>query len=134
MSIIYSIEPTLSAEEFKAVLVESTLGERRPVGDMNRLFRMLQKADIIATARDGQKLVGVARSVTDFSYCCYLSDLAVSATYQGQGIGRRLIEETRAQAGEQAALLLVAAAGAASYYPHIGLQHVPSCWAIPRTR
>src|SRR6185437_1227200 len=90
MAITYSIEPDLSAEEFRAVLIASTLGERRPVDDLPRLDRMLRQADVVATARDGRRLVGISRAVTDFSYCCYLSDLAVDAAYQRQGIGKRL--------------------------------------------
>ncbi|MET0294877.1 MAG: GNAT family N-acetyltransferase, partial [Phenylobacterium sp.] len=120
-------------EEFRQVLAETTLGERRPLADLPRLQQMLLKADIVATARDGSRLVGVARALTDFAYCCYLSDLAVSQAWQGRGIGRRLIQQTRELAGDRATLLLVAAPGAVTYYPHIGLEPVPSCWAIPRT-
>jgi GNAT superfamily N-acetyltransferase len=132
--ITFAFEPDLSAEEFHAVLVASTLGERRPVDDLGRLDRMLRNADIVATARDGGKLIGVSRAITDFAYCCYLSDLAVDAAYQRQGIGKRLIDETRARAGETATLILVAAPAAESYYPKIGMQHHPSCWTIPRER
>lgn len=132
--IVYAQEPELSAEEFRQVLVASTLGERRPVDDLDRLERMLRNADIVVTARHESRLVGVSRAVTDFSYCCYLSDLAVDAACQRQGIGRRLIDETRRVAGEQATLILVAAPAAESYYPHIGMKHLASCWAIPRTR
>lgn len=132
MPVTYAVEPDLSAEAFRDVLIASTLGARRPVGDLARLDEMLRGADLILTARDGARLVGVARSITDFSYCCYLSDLAVASTHQRQGIGRRLIEETRARAGERATLLLVAAPAAEGYYGHIGLQQVTTCWAIPR--
>ncbi len=132
--IVYAQEPELSAEEFRQVLVASTLGERRPIDDLDRLERMLRNADIVVTARHESRLVGVSRAVTDFSYCCYLSDLAVDAACQRQGIGRRLIDETRRVAGEQATLILVAAPAAESYYPHIGMKHLASCWAIPRTR
>ncbi|WP_297911831.1 GNAT family N-acetyltransferase [Thiomonas sp.] len=132
--IVYAQEPELSAEEFRQVLVASTLGERRPVDDLDRLERMLRHADLVITARHESRLVGVSRAVTDFSYCCYLSDLAVDAAYQRQGIGRRLIDETRRLAGEQATLILVAAPAAESYYPRIGMKHLASCWAIPRAR
>lgn len=134
MPIVYASEPDLSVAEFRDVLVASTLGERRPVGDPSRLEKMLRNADLIVTARDGTKLVGVSRALTDFSYCCYLSDLAVDAAYQHQGIGKRLIDETRKAAGEEATLLLVAAPAAEGYYPKIGMTHLPSCWAIPRKR
>lgn len=134
MSIAYALEPDLSAEEFRAVLVASTLGERRPVNDPGRLVRMLRQADIVVTARDGGRLVGVARAISDFSYCCYLADLAVDAAYQRQGIGKRLIAETRRAAGEESMLILIAAPAAEQYYPKIGMQQRASCWTFPRAR
>jgi predicted N-acetyltransferase YhbS len=134
MTITYSLEPDLPAEEFRAVLIASTLGERRPVDDLPRLDRMLRQADIIATARDGTRLVGISRALTDFSYCCYLSDLAVDAAYQRQGIGKRLIAKTHEAAGDLTALILVAAPAAESYYPRIGMQQRPSCWTLSRAR
>lgn len=134
MPIAYSLEPDLAAEEFRAVLVASTLGERRPVDDLGRLDRMLRKADLVVAARDGKRLVGISRAITDFSYCCYLSDLAVDVAYQRQGIGKRLIEETHKSAGELTTLILVAAPAAESYYPRIGMQQRPSCWTLPKKR
>ena len=134
MSITYALEPDLSAEEFRSVLIASTLGERRPVDDLSRLERMLRQADLIVTARAGGRLVGISRALTDFCYCCYLSDLAVDVAHQRQGIGRRLIEETRRAAGDLSNLILVAAPAAESYYPHIGMQQRPSCWTLPRER
>lgn len=132
MSLAYAFEPALTAQEFHDLLVASTLAERRPVNDMARLEKMLRQADIIVTARDAGKLVGVSRAISDFSFCCYLSDLAVDVAYQHKGIGRRLIEETSKAAGPQAGLHLIAAPNAEGYYPKIGMQQVPSCWRIPR--
>jgi len=134
MPIVYSREPDLSAEEFRAILIASTLGERRPVDDLARLDRMLRQADLVITARDGERLVGISRAITDFSYCCYLSDLAVDAAYQRRGIGKRLITETHESAGELTTLILVAAPAAESYYPRIGMKQRPSCWTLPKTR
>jgi predicted N-acetyltransferase YhbS len=133
MQIVYALEPDLSAQEFRDILVASTLAERRPVGDPERLERMLRHADIIVTARDGARLVGISRAITDFAYCCYLSDLAVDVAYQHQGIGKRLIDETRTRAGECTTLVLVSAPAAETYYPKIGMRHRASCWEIPRT-
>ena len=134
MPIAYAIEPDLSAQAFRDVLIASTLAERRPADDLPRLERMLRNADIIVTARDQGRLVGVARAVTDFAYCCYLSDLAVDAQYQRQGIGKRLIEETHGRAGEVTTLILLAAPAAQTYYPRIGMKHATNCWSIPRSR
>jgi GNAT superfamily N-acetyltransferase len=133
MLIVYAVEPDLSAREFRDILVASTLSERRPVGDLERLDRMLRHADIIVTARDGDRLAGISRAITDFAYCCYLSDLAVDAVYQRRGIGKRLIEETRKRAGECATLILISAPTAETYYPKIGMLRHPGCWTIPRT-
>jgi GNAT superfamily N-acetyltransferase len=133
MQIVYSLEPDLSVQAFRDILIVSTLAERRPANDPERLERMLRHADIIVTARDGERLVGVARAITDFAYCCYLSDLAVDVTYQHQGIGKRLIEETRTRAGECATLILISAPAAETYYPKIGMKYVTSCWTIPRS-
>jgi predicted N-acetyltransferase YhbS len=134
MSVVYALEPDLSAQEFHDILVASTLAERRPVEDFNRLDQMLRQADIVVTARVSDRLVGISRAITDFAYCCYLSDLAVDVQYQRQGIGKCLIEKTRAQAGELAKLILIAAPEAETYYPNIGMKNAPGCWTIDRSR
>ena len=87
---------------------------------------------MIVTARDAGSLVGISRAITDFSYCCYLSDLAVDVQYRQRGIGKRLIDETHLAAGLNTTLILVAAPAAEDYYPKIGMKHLSSCWAIPR--
>lgn len=133
MEIVYSLEPNLSPQEFRDVLIASTLAERRPVDDLERLNEMLRKADLVVTARAEGRLVGVSRAITDFAFCCYLSDLAVDVAFQRKGIGKRLIDETRSHAGYRASLILIAAPAAENYYPKIGMQHVHSCWWIPRT-
>ncbi len=132
MPILYALEPDLTPEDFRTVLVSSTLSERRPADDLPRLRQMLRGADIVVTARDEGRLIGVARAVTDFAYCCYLSDLAVDVAYQRRGVGKRLITETHSAAGERTTLILVAAPAAEAYYPKIGMQQLKSAWAIPR--
>lgn len=132
MNVDYRSEPDLSPAEFIDVLKRSTLAERRPVGEDDTISGMLRRADVIVTARVDGKLVGVARSITDFSYCTYLSDLAVDTDYQRRGIGRELVERTHEAAGLHTTLILLAAPQAASYYPHIGMTRHDSCWFIPR--
>ena len=124
----YQLEPQLSAEEFIDVLVRSTLGERRPVDDRERIESMLKNADLIVTARSNGCLVGVSRAITDFAFCTYLSDLAVDESCQKQGIGRKLIERTHEAAGLMTRLILIAAPKARSYYPYIGMVPHDSCW------
>jgi ribosomal protein S18 acetylase RimI-like enzyme len=130
VTVLYALEPGLAVEEFQQILTSSSLGERRPADDKGRLHTMLREADIIVTARVEKKLIGVSRAITDFSYCCYLSDLAVDKAFQGQGIGRHLIAETQKAAGPLARLILLSAPAAESYYPHIGMEKHHSCWTL----
>ncbi|HMQ61135.1 MAG TPA: GNAT family N-acetyltransferase [Flavilitoribacter sp.] len=120
MAITYQIENDLPAEEFTAVLRASTLGLRRPVDDPERMAAMVRHANLIVTARLEGKLIGVSRSVTDFVFCTYLSDLAVEEAFQRQGIGRELIRQTKL-ATPQAKLILLSAPAAVDYYPRIGM-------------
>ena len=130
MSIEYQLEPQLSAAEFISVLRRSTLAERRPVEDGDRIELMLRNADVIVTARSGGQLIGVSRALTDFSYCTYLSDLAVDIAFQKLGIGRVLIAKTHAAAGRATRLILLAAPNARTYYPYIGMLPHDSCWML----
>ncbi len=135
MSITYTIEPQLSVDEFVDVLRRSTLAERRPVDDQERLEGMLRHATVVVTARDQDgRLVGVSRAISDLNYCTYLSDLAVDEAYQRQGIGRELIKNTHEPAGLQTSLILLSAPAARDYYPHIGMDRHDSCWLIAGQR
>ena len=129
MDIIYKVEETLDPDEFINVLNRSTLGERRPVEDKNRIVQMCENANLIITARLEGKLIGVARSITDFVYCTYLSDLAVDREYQKQGIGKRLIEETKKES-LQATLILLSAPAVTEYYPKIGMKRHEHCFIL----
>jgi ribosomal protein S18 acetylase RimI-like enzyme len=119
MEITYQTEPNLSVAEFRDILVRSTLGERRPIDDHDRLEKMCKNADIMLTARFEGKLVGVSRSLSDFVYATYLSDLAVDVEFQHLGIGKRLIAETKKLV--QGKLILLSAPAAREYYPKIGM-------------
>lgn len=127
--ITYQVEKDLDPAEFRAVLINSTLGERRPVDDKERIKRMVAGSNLVVTARDGERLVGVARSVSDFAYCTYLSDLAVLEAYQRQGIGKALIVHTK-RAAPQARLILLSAPKAIGYYPKIGMKRHGNCFYI----
>jgi ribosomal protein S18 acetylase RimI-like enzyme len=131
-AIVYAIEPDLTGDEFIDVLRRSTLAERRPVDDRAAIDGMLRHADLIITAREGSLLVGVSRTLTDFSFCTYLSCLAVDEAYQRRGIGKELIQRTHDAAGRHTTLILLAAPQAETYYPHVGLEQHRSCWTIPR--
>ncbi|HXX95243.1 MAG TPA: GNAT family N-acetyltransferase [Planctomycetota bacterium] len=108
----------------------STLGERRPVDDRERMAAMLRHANLIVTAWDGDLMVGISRALTDFSFVTYLSDLAVRVSHQRSGIGKELIRRTRHEAGPHAKLILLAAPAAEAYYPHVGFTRHPQCWML----
>jgi GNAT superfamily N-acetyltransferase len=134
MSIRYESEAVIGEAEFVDLLKRSTLAERRPIDDPKCIKAMLQHANLICTAWDGERLIGVARSVTDFEYCCYLSDLAVDTAYQKQGVGKELIRLTQSRLGRHAKIILLAAPKAEEYYPRIGFDAHRSAWIIPATR
>jgi len=129
--ITYSDTRTITPGQFVDLLVRSTLAARRPVHDLARIAAMLEHADLLCTAWVGKRLVGAARSVTDFAYCCYLSDLAVDEALQCQGIGVELICRTQARLHPAATLILLAAPRAREYYPRIGMTAHPSAWTTP---
>lgn len=134
LNITYQIAPDLSTEAFIDILERSTLGERRPVDDLECIESMIKNADIIVTAIADGKIVGVARAVTDFSYCCYLSDLAVDESFQHQGIGKKLIRKMREQLGAKCKLILLSAPAAVEYYPKIGFTQHSSAWVLDSTK
>ena len=132
MAIEYRVNAELTPEELTGVFERS--GIDRPVRDRERLRKMIAHANLTVTAWDDDALVGVARALTDFCWCCYLSDLAVDKAYQHKGIGRELIARVRAEAGEDANFLLLSAPEAMAYYPKIGLEAVTNGWMWKRVR
>lgn len=130
--ITYRHDYKLTSAEFIDILNRSTLGLRRPVNDIQRIEKMLKHGNVLITAWSNDVLVGVSRALTDFAFCCYLSDLAVDETFQHKGIGKRLIDETHKIAGEQTTLILLAAPAAANYYPKINMERFTDCFLIPR--
>ena len=112
--------------------VYQSSGINRPIDDAERITEMYANSNLVISAWDGEQLVGVARSLTDFSYCCYLSDLAVNMEYQKHGIGKRLIELTKDAMGERSMLLLLSAPTAMDYYPKIGFDTVTNGFIIKR--
>jgi GNAT superfamily N-acetyltransferase len=119
----------LDLDSVLAVYRSSGLGQRRPVDDRERLAAMVRNANLVVTCRVAGELVGIARSMSDFAYVTYLSDIAVSAPYQRRGVGRALIEATCRQA-PRAKIVLLSAPAAKDYYPHIGFTRHDSAWVL----
>lgn len=132
MEITYKINQSISTDEFIGLLTTSTLAERRPVDDRECMEGMIKNSNLIVTAWDGNKLVGIARSMTDFHYACYLSDLAVDINYQNSNVGKQLQIISQEQLGSKCKLILIAAPASNSYYEHIGFTNNQRCWVLNR--
>ena len=130
MAISYRVNQAIPVVKFIDLLERSGLAERRPVDDRECVQGMLNGANLLVTAWDGMQLVGISRSLTDFHYACYLSDIAVDQAYQHQGIGRELIRMTQKQLGSKTRLILLAAPLAQDYYPKLGFQPHDRCWVL----
>lgn len=125
----YAIEPALDPDEMIDIFNRSGLAQRRPMHNRAVMEQMAAGANLIVTARDQDgRMVGLARSVTDFAYCVYVSDLATDQDYQGQGIGTRLLAMTHEAVGPVANLILISAPGAMDFYAKIGLEHSDKAW------
>lgn len=130
----FSLDHTISLDQFRDLLIRSTLSERRPIADSECLQGMLDHADIIVSCWSDELLVGIARAVTDFHFCCYLCDLAVDQEFQGQGIGTKLISLTKERLHPKCTTILLSAPAATTYYPHIGFERHESAWILPNGR
>lgn len=130
MKIEYRDNAVISTQEAIDLYTRSTLGERRPVDRPDIFEGMLKNASLTVSAWSGSRLVGIARTLTDFTYVAYLADLAVDSEYQKQGIGKHLIEETRKRLKPECMIVLLAAPKANEYYPKLGFEHNPRAWML----
>lgn len=128
----YRDNAIITAEQAIELYKRSTLGERRPIHNVQTFEAMLKNANLTITAWDGELLVGISRSLTDFAYVAYLADLAVDQQYQRSGIGKQLIEETKVRLGPECMIVLLAAPKANEYYEHIGFEQNPRAWTLKK--
>jgi predicted N-acetyltransferase YhbS len=132
-AIQYAYGNKLDLDQVIELYNASTLGERRPVDNRQTMSDIIRHANLVVTAWDGDSLVGIARTLTDFSYVGYLSDLAVRASHQRKRIGINLIQKTREKMGPDSMLILLAAPKATAYYPKIGFAKHDSAWTLRAT-
>jgi N-acetylglutamate synthase-like GNAT family acetyltransferase len=123
---------SLAAADVAAVFDAS--GIRRPTKDLARIERMFANANLVISAWHENKLVGVCRALADFSYCCYLSDLAVDKAYQKHGIGSELITRVQEAIGDEVALILLSSPEAMGYYPKLGFEKIENGFIVKRMR
>ncbi|SBS27752.1 Acetyltransferase (GNAT) family protein [Marinomonas spartinae] len=130
MTIAYKVNQAITATQFIDLLSKTSLGARRPIKDVAAIEAMLKYTNLLVTAWQGGKLVGVARSMTDFTFCCYLSDLAVDEAVQTSGIGKTLIRMTKEALQPKCSLILLSAPQAVNYYPKVGFTQHNSAWVL----
>lgn len=118
----------------EVVRVFDASGITRPTSDLPRIARMFSAPSLVVSAWQDGRLVGLSRSLTDYAYCCYLSDLAVDKSLQGRGVGKELIRRTQAVIGDEVSLILLSAPNAMSYYPAVGFQRAENAFVIRRKR
>ena len=124
----FDVVPTAS----QIIALYNEAGLPRPTHDPKRIRAMFDDSDLIVTAWDEDKLVGVCRTITDWVWCSYLADLAVSPNYKKSGIGRRLIQLTKERVGEQSMILLLSVPTAMDYYPKVGFTKEDRAFIIHR--
>lgn len=126
MSITYQQELTLTAADYISVLSRTTMRDKRPLANTERIQGMLDGANFIVTARESDTIIGVARCITDFAWIAYCAELAVAETHQGVGVGQKLIEVAKALLGPQIGLSLLAEPEAEGFYRRIGMEQYPA--------
>ncbi len=130
--ITYKVNTGLDVRAVAEVFQSS--GINRPVEDLSRIRRMLNNANLLVSAWHDQTLVGLVRALSDFSYCCYISDIAVSRQYQRKGIGTGMVRVLRDQLSEEVMVLLIATEDAMNYYKHLCFEKHERAWYVPRDR
>lgn len=130
--ITYKFDVVPTAQQ--VIELYNNAGLPRPTDDPQRIKAMFENSNLIVTAWDGSKLVGVARTITDWVWGSYLADLAVSPAYNRSGIGRKLIALTKEKIGEQSMILLLSVPTAMKYYPKVGFVKEDRAFIIHRTK
>lgn len=131
MEITYRTDITPTPEQIIELYDNS--GLKRPTNDPARIKKIYDNSNLVVTAWDGEKLVGVSRCMTDWAWSSYLADLSVSHDYKKSGIGKKLIDLTKETVGEQTMVLLLSVDTAMEYYPKVGFTKVENGFIIHRT-
>lgn len=130
--ITLKVNAPLDVDQVQKLYLDTTLSDRRPIQDKQRLQGMIDNANLTVSAWQGETLVGLCRSLSDFSYVTYIADLAVAQAFQKKGIGKSLIVKTQEASGDGVKLVLLSAPSANEYYPHIGFHAHPRAWILEK--
>ena len=122
-----TITNTISPEEY--------LGLRQAVGwsvfPREQAESGLQNSHVICF-RDKEKAVALGRVIWDHGYSILISDVIVTPEYQGQGLGRKLMEEIMSyirsllKPGYRIMISLMAAENKQGFYKKFGFIERPS--------
>ena len=91
----------------------------------------LSNSAYLISAWDGDKPVGVARVISDRGYIYLIVDVIVTSEYQGQGIGRHMVESIETwllheKEGKPTMMVyLMAAEGKEEFYEKFGFKKRP---------
>ena len=128
----YQVESGFDLEEMLALYKAS--GINRPTDNQSRMATILASANLLVTARQEGKLVGLARCMTDKAWVVYICDLLVDKSLQHQGIGKELLRQVQLITGPEVQQLLHSAESAMAYYPKVGYQLCHNAFVVKRER
>jgi len=120
LQISYKVNPELSIEQVLSIYDKSGLSRPK---DTRSVMNMIKNAQVIVTAWEGQQLVGFLRALTDFSFDCYINDLAVDKDYQHHGIGRELVLRLMELLDEKTLVFLISTPQATNFYTKMSFQN-----------
>jgi GNAT superfamily N-acetyltransferase len=93
----------------------------------DELMKALENSHALISAWDGEKLVGLANSISDGYLVVYYSHLLILPDYQGKGIGRMIMDKMQSRYADFHQQILVADGRAIEFYAKCGFVKAGSC-------
>ena len=126
----------LAPEAYIEFLRHTDLGSQYPKERFHeRIATLLEKASISLTARDEEGcLIGVCLGITDFAYWLFITDLGVTRTWTGKGVGRALVRELHRIAGGEKNIIMYTCANenAVGFYEKLGMKRPDDVFMLNR--
>lgn len=96
----------------------------------DELMKALKNSHGLVSAWDGDKLVGLANSISDGHLVVYYPHLLVLPEYQGQGIGKMIMNKFQEKYSDFHQQILVADGKAIDFYKKCGFEKSKNCEAM----
>jgi ribosomal protein S18 acetylase RimI-like enzyme len=80
--------------------------------------------------REGGRLVGAGRVLSDGADCAYVCDIALLPSHQGSGLGSRIVEHLVALSKGHRKIILYAVPGREGFYARFGFRRMKTAMAI----